>query len=78
MSVGDVTGPNLTRFQIRQDSDRRYRWYLYNAKGTAVATHPEGFGSELEALSDAKELRDQLANAPILGSVVAGNVTQRA
>ena len=69
MSVGDVTLPNLPHFQIRRGLDRRYRWYLYNAYGTALAIQPEGFGSELEARSDLEELREQLATAPILGPV---------
>ena len=69
MSEGDVTFPNLPHFQIRRDLDRRYRWYLLNAYGTALAIQPEGFGSELEARSDLEELREQLATAPILGPV---------
>ena len=64
---GDSQRPGLCRFQLRRDRDGRHRWYAFNANGTLVGRHPEGFASELEARRDAEQLREQLAAAPILG-----------
>ena len=62
----------VSRFQIRQDRDGQYRWSLFNASGTMVGTHPEGFASAREARLDAEQLRDQLASAPIVGAADEG------
>lgn len=55
------------RFQIKRDRDGRHRWYVYNAFGTMVGSHAEGFASEAEARLDAERFREQLARAPIIG-----------
>jgi len=57
------------RFQIRRDRDGRHRWYVFNASGTMVGKHPEGFPTELEARRDAEQFREQIASAPITGEV---------
>ena len=59
--------PNLYRFQIQRDRDGRHRWYVFNASGTMVGRHPEGFATELEARRDAEQHREQVAKAPIVG-----------
>ena len=61
--------PNLIRFQIKRDRDGKYRWYVFNANGTLLGNHPEGFSSESEARRDAEHHRDLIAKAPIIGSV---------
>ena len=57
------------RFQLRRDRDGRHRWYVFNANGTMVGRHPEGFATEREARLDAEQLREQIASAPITGEV---------
>ena len=42
---------------------------MFNANGTMVGRHPEGFATEREARLDAERLREQLATAPIVGEV---------
>ena len=61
--------PSLIRFQIKQDRDGKYRWYVFNAHGTLLGNHPDGFPSESEARRDAEYHRDLVAKAPIIGSV---------
>jgi len=40
---------------------------VFNASGTMVGRHPEGFATELEARRDAEQHREQVAEAPIVG-----------
>ena len=40
---------------------------MFNASGTMVGKHPEGFATELEARRDAEQHREQVAKAPIVG-----------
>lgn len=61
--------PNLLRFQIQRDRDGKYRWYVFNANGTLLGNHLEGFPNESEARRDAEHHRDLIAKAPIIGSV---------
>ena len=60
------------RFQLRRDRDGRHRWYAFNAYGTMVGRHPEGFPTEREARLDAEQLREQIASAPIVGELGEG------
>ena len=55
------------RFLIKQDRDGRHRWYLYNPSGTVIGRHAAGFSSGLEAHQDVERIREELANAPIIG-----------
>ncbi len=55
------------RFLIKRDRDSRHRWSLYNASGTVIGRHTAGFPSELEARHDVQRVRDELADAPIIG-----------
>jgi hypothetical protein len=55
------------RFLIKRDRDGRHGWELYNASGTIVGRHAAGFPSELEAYRDVERVREELANAPIIG-----------
>ena len=55
------------RFLIKHDRDGRHRWRLYNASGTLVGRHAAGFPSELAAYEDVERVREELANAPIIG-----------
>jgi hypothetical protein len=64
--------PDLCRFQLQKDGDGRHRWHVFNANGTMVGRHPEGFATEREARLDAERLREQLATAPIVGEVGEG------
>ena len=73
MSGGASQRPGLCRFQLRKDGDGRHRWYVFNASGTMVGRHPEGFATEREARLDAERLREQLATAPIMGEVDGGS-----
>ena len=61
--------PGLCRFQLQKDRDGRHRWYVFNANGTMVGRHPEGFATGREARLDAERLRAQLATAPITDEV---------
>jgi hypothetical protein len=65
--------PGLCRFQIQRDRDGRHRWYVFNAFGTLVGRHPEGFATELEARLDAEQLREQIVKAPIIGEADEGS-----
>ena len=58
------------RFLIKRDRDGRHRWSLYNASGTVIGRHTAGFSSELEARHDVQRVRDELADAPIIGESV--------
>jgi hypothetical protein len=55
------------RFLIKRGRDDRHRWSLYDASGTVIGTDTGGFASELEAYEDVERVRDELANAPIIG-----------
>jgi hypothetical protein len=57
----------LCRFQIQRDRDGRHRWYLFNANGTMVGRHPDGFPTELETRRDAEQMREHIPAAPIIG-----------
>jgi hypothetical protein len=59
--------PGRCRFQLREDRDGMLRWYVFDANGTMVGRHSEGFATELEARLDAERFREQLAMAPIVG-----------
>jgi uncharacterized protein YegP (UPF0339 family) len=72
MSADAPQRSGFCRFQIQKDRDGGHRWYLFNANGTMVGRHPEGFPTELEAHVDVEQLRDQMANAPIIGEVDEG------
>ena len=61
--------PSLIRFRIQRDRDGKYRWYLFNAQGTMIGKHADGFPSESEARRDAELHRDLIAKAPIIGSI---------
>jgi hypothetical protein len=61
--------PSLIRFQIQRDLDGKYRWYLFNDRGTMLGKHPDGFPNESEARRDAEQHRDLIAKARIIGSV---------
>ena len=65
--------PGLCRFLLRKDRDGRHRWYVFNASGTLVGRHPEGFATQREARLDAERHREQLATAPIISEVDEGN-----
>ena len=67
MSSHQLQRPNLCRFLIKKDRDGQHRWYVYNAAGTMVGRHPEGFSTELEARRDAERHRADVAKAPIIG-----------
>jgi hypothetical protein len=69
MSGDSPQRPGLCRFQIQRDRDGRHRWYVFNGYGTMVGRHPEGFPTELDARLDAEQLRQNIANAPIVGEV---------
>lgn len=58
---------NGCRFQLQKDRHGRHSWYVYNASGTMVGRHSEGFSTELEARRDAEQFREQIARAPIVG-----------
>ena len=72
MSGDSPQRPGLCRFQIQRDRDGRHRWYVFNASGTMVGRHAEGFPTELEARRDAEQFREQIASAPITGEVDEG------
>ena len=72
MSGGSPQRPGLCRFQLQRDRDGGHRWYAFNANGTMVGTHPDGFATERDARLDAEQLREQLATAPIVGEVNEG------
>ena len=57
------------RFQIQRDRDGRHTWYVFNASGTMVGRHPEGFSTELDARRNAEQFREQIASAPITDEV---------
>jgi len=59
--------PEPFRFLSTRDRDGRHRWSLYNASGTVVGRHFAAFPSELEAHQDAQRVREELADAPIIG-----------
>ena len=67
MSGDAPKGPGLFRFQVQRDRQGRHRWYVYDASGIMVGRHPEGFSTALEARRDAKQFREQIAKAPIIG-----------
>ena len=46
---------------------------MFNANGTMVGRHPQGFATEREARLDAERLREQLATAPIISEVDEGS-----
>ena len=46
---------------------------MFNASGTLVGRHPEGFATEREARLDAERLRAQLATAPIMSETEEGS-----
>jgi hypothetical protein len=46
---------NGCRFQLQRDRYGRHRWCVYNASGTMVGRHSEGFSTELEARRDAEQ-----------------------
>jgi uncharacterized protein YegP (UPF0339 family) len=67
MTSDTPQGLGLCRFQIQRDKDGRHRWYVFNANGTMVGRHSEGFPTEHEARFDAERFREQIASAPIVG-----------
>jgi hypothetical protein len=60
-------GPRGCRFQLQRDRDGMHRWYLFNANGTLVGRHAEGFATEREARLDAEKTREQIVSAPVVG-----------
>jgi uncharacterized protein YegP (UPF0339 family) len=67
MTSDTPQGLGLCRFQIQRDKDGMHRWYVFNANGTMVGRHAEGFGTEHQARRDAERFRELIAKAPIVG-----------
>ena len=73
MSGGAAQRPGLCRFLLQNYRDGRHRWYVFNANGTMVGSHPQGFATEPEARLDAERHREQLATAPIISEAEEGS-----
>jgi len=68
MTTDAPQGLGLCRFQIQRDRDGKYRWSVFNTRGTRLGTHPEGFETELDARRDAERHRSLIGKAPIIGT----------
>jgi len=58
---------SLIRFQIQRNRDGKYRWCVFNARGTVIGRHPDGFATESAARRDAEHHRALIGRAPIVG-----------